>query len=50
MTTARITLPELEQYLAKPADVLLGNIYQADFKIRDNDIHEKALRYVREYY
>ena len=32
MTTARITLPELEQYLAKAADLLRGSIDQADFK------------------
>ena len=32
MTTARITLPELEQYLAKAADILRGSIDQADFK------------------
>lgn len=32
MTAARITLPELEQYLAKAADVLRGSIDQADFK------------------
>jgi len=30
--TARITLPELEQYLAKAADLLRGSIDQADFK------------------
>lgn len=32
MTAARITLPELEQYLAKAADLLRGSIDQADFK------------------
>jgi len=32
MTTDRITLPELEQYLAKAADLLRGSIDQADFK------------------
>ncbi len=32
MTTAPITLPELEQYLAKAADILRGSIDQADFK------------------
>jgi type I restriction-modification system DNA methylase subunit len=32
VTTARITLPELEQYLAKAADLLRGSIDQADFK------------------
>lgn len=32
MTSARITLPELEQYLAKAADLLRGSIDQADFK------------------
>ena len=32
MTIARITLPELEQYLAKAADLLRGSIDQADFK------------------
>lgn len=32
MTTHRITLPELEQYLAKAADLLRGGIDQADFK------------------
>lgn len=32
MTTVRITLPELEQYLAKAADLLRGSIDQADFK------------------
>jgi type I restriction enzyme M protein len=30
--SARITLPELEQYLAKAADILRGSIDQADFK------------------
>lgn len=30
--TDRITLPELEQYLAKAADLLRGSIDQADFK------------------
>lgn len=30
--TDRITLPELEQYLAKAADILRGSIDQADFK------------------
>jgi type I restriction system adenine methylase HsdM len=30
--TARIALPELEQYLAKAADILRGSIDQADFK------------------
>jgi type I restriction enzyme M protein len=30
--TARITLSELEQYLAKAADLLRGSIDQADFK------------------
>ena len=32
MTTDLITLPELEQYLAKAADLLRGSIDQADFK------------------
>jgi len=32
MTEQRITLPELEQYLAKAADILRGSIDQADFK------------------
>lgn len=32
MSTAPITLPELEQYLAKAADLLRGSIDQADFK------------------
>lgn len=32
MTTARISLAELEQYLAKAADLLRGSIDQADFK------------------
>lgn len=32
MTAARITLSELEQYLAKAADILRGSIDQADFK------------------
>ncbi|NKZ15513.1 SAM-dependent DNA methyltransferase [Mycolicibacterium septicum DSM 44393] len=32
MTTDRITLPELEQYLGKAADLLRGSIDQADFK------------------
>ncbi len=32
MTSDRITLPELEQYLAKAADILRGSIDQADFK------------------
>lgn len=32
MTSPRITLPELEQYLAKAADLLRGSIDQADFK------------------
>jgi len=32
LTTNRITLPELEQYLAKAADLLRGSIDQADFK------------------
>jgi type I restriction-modification system DNA methylase subunit len=32
LTTDRITLPELEQYLAKAADLLRGSIDQADFK------------------
>ncbi|MGW5752888.1 N-6 DNA methylase [Nocardia rhamnosiphila] len=32
MTIDRITLPELEQYLAKAADLLRGSIDQADFK------------------
>lgn len=32
MTTDRITLSELEQYLAKAADLLRGSIDQADFK------------------
>ena len=30
--TAQLTLPELEQYLAKAADLLRGSIDQADFK------------------
>lgn len=30
--TAQLSLPELEQYLAKAADLLRGNIDQADFK------------------
>jgi type I restriction enzyme M protein len=30
--TARVTLPDLEQYLAKAADLLRGSIDQADFK------------------
>ena len=32
MITDRITLPELEQYLARAADLLRGSIDQADFK------------------
>ena len=32
LTTDRITLAELEQYLAKAADLLRGSIDQADFK------------------
>lgn len=32
MSTFPITLPELEQYLAKAADLLRGSIDQADFK------------------
>ncbi len=32
MTTARITLPEPERYLAKAADILCGSIDQADIK------------------
>ncbi|WP_206063120.1 class I SAM-dependent DNA methyltransferase [Nocardioides sp. HDW12B] len=32
MTTTQITLSELEQYLAKAADILRGSIDQADFK------------------
>ena len=32
VTTDRITLPELKQYLAKAADLLRGSIDQADFK------------------
>jgi type I restriction system adenine methylase HsdM len=32
LTTDRITLPELEQYLGKAADLLRGSIDQADFK------------------
>lgn len=32
LTTERITLPELEQYLGKAADLLRGSIDQADFK------------------
>ncbi|GAA1143027.1 class I SAM-dependent DNA methyltransferase [Kribbella jejuensis] len=32
MTTDRITLPELERYLATAADLLRGSIDQADFK------------------
>lgn len=32
MTTDRITLPNLEQYLARAADLLRGSIDQADFK------------------
>ena len=32
MTTDRLTLPELQQYLAKAADILRGSIDQADFK------------------
>jgi type I restriction enzyme M protein len=32
LTGPRITLPELEQYLAKAADLLRGSIDQADFK------------------
>ena len=32
MTTDRITLSELEQYLAEAADLLRGAIDQADFK------------------
>ena len=32
MTTDLITLPELEQYLARAADLLRGSIDQADFK------------------
>lgn len=32
MTTQRITLTDLEQYLAKAADLLRGSIDQADFK------------------
>lgn len=32
MTTDRITLPEIEQYLGKAADLLRGSIDQADFK------------------
>lgn len=32
MTEQRISLPELEQYLAKAADILRGSIDQADFK------------------
>ncbi|MEO7546295.1 MAG: type I restriction-modification system subunit M N-terminal domain-containing protein, partial [Terrimesophilobacter sp.] len=32
VTPDRITLPELEQYLAKAADILRGSIDQADFK------------------
>lgn len=32
MTNERINLPELEQYLAKAADLLRGSIDQADFK------------------
>lgn len=32
MTEHRISLPELEQYLAKAADILRGSIDQADFK------------------
>lgn len=32
MTVERITLPELEQYLARAADLLRGSIDQADFK------------------
>ena len=30
--TSHITLPELEQYLARAADLLRGSIDQADFK------------------
>jgi len=30
--TDRLTLPELQQYLAKAADILRGSIDQADFK------------------
>ncbi|UAK31975.1 type I restriction-modification system subunit M [Nocardia asteroides] len=32
MTTVRISLPELEQYLGRAADLLRGSIDQADFK------------------
>lgn len=31
-TKAQITLPDLEQYLARAADLLRGSIDQADFK------------------
>jgi hypothetical protein len=34
LTTDRITLAELEQYLAKAANLLRGSIDQADFKAR----------------
>jgi len=32
VTAARITLAELEQYLAKAANILRGSVDQADFK------------------
>lgn len=56
--TSAITPPEVEQYLARAADLLRGSIDQADFKAhifplifkRISDVYEKALGYVREYH